>query len=207
MDTNPYDAVIIGGGAAGLSAALVLGRARRRVALIDAGSPRNAPASHMHGYLSRDGMPRPSCSVPVEARPAATASRSSMTSFSASSPASPSTAEAATCSRAAASWWPRGSAMNSRTSPVFESAGDGTCSTARTATAGRSATKPSGCSAPTPRRSSTPSWCASGPRRHLFRPHTRALVGRGRGARRPRHPHRARRARPTRGRGRPPDRR
>src|SRR4051794_25637200 len=57
MDTNPYDVMIIGGGAAGLSAALVLGRARRRVALIDAGSPRNAPASHMHGYLSRDGMP------------------------------------------------------------------------------------------------------------------------------------------------------
>jgi thioredoxin reductase len=49
--------VIVGGGAAGLSAALVLGRARRRVAVIDAGSPRNAPASHMQGYLSRDGMP------------------------------------------------------------------------------------------------------------------------------------------------------
>ena len=49
--------VIVGGGAAGLSAALVLGRARRRVAVIDAGSPRNAPAAHMQGYLSRDGMP------------------------------------------------------------------------------------------------------------------------------------------------------
>jgi len=52
-----YDVVVIGGGAAGLSAALVLGRARRRVAVIDAGSPRNAPATHMQGYLSRDGMP------------------------------------------------------------------------------------------------------------------------------------------------------
>lgn len=52
-----YDVVIIGGGAAGLSAALVLGRALRRVAVVDAGSPRNAPAAHMHGYLSRDGMP------------------------------------------------------------------------------------------------------------------------------------------------------
>ena len=41
----------------GLSAALVLGRARRRVALIDAGAPRNAPAAHMQGFLSRDGMP------------------------------------------------------------------------------------------------------------------------------------------------------
>jgi thioredoxin reductase len=51
-----YDVVIIGGGAAGLSAALVLGRARRRVAVVDAGVPRNAPAAHMQGYLSRDGM-------------------------------------------------------------------------------------------------------------------------------------------------------
>jgi thioredoxin reductase len=51
-----YDVAVVGGGAAGLSAALVLGRARRRVAVIDAGAPRNAPASHMHGFLSRDGM-------------------------------------------------------------------------------------------------------------------------------------------------------
>ena len=48
---------MIGGGAAGLSAALVLGRARRRVVVIDAGSPRNAPAAHMQGFLSRDGTP------------------------------------------------------------------------------------------------------------------------------------------------------
>jgi thioredoxin reductase len=48
---------VVGGGAAGLSAALVLGRARRRVAVIDAGAPRNAPAAHMQGFLSRDGMP------------------------------------------------------------------------------------------------------------------------------------------------------
>lgn len=52
-----YDVVIVGGGAAGLSAALVLGRARRSVAVVDAGSPRNAPAAHMQGFLSRDGMP------------------------------------------------------------------------------------------------------------------------------------------------------
>src|SRR4051794_10651446 len=57
MDTNTYDVVVVGGGAAGLSAALVLGRARRRVAVIDAGAPRNAPAAHMQGFLSRDGMP------------------------------------------------------------------------------------------------------------------------------------------------------
>ena len=57
MDQRTCDVAIVGGGAAGLSAALVLGRARRRVAVIDAGEPRNAPAAHMHGYLSRDGMP------------------------------------------------------------------------------------------------------------------------------------------------------
>ena len=57
MSPPTYDVVIVGGGAAGLSAALVLGRARRRVAVVDAGEPRNAPAEHMHGFLSRDGMP------------------------------------------------------------------------------------------------------------------------------------------------------
>ena len=57
MSATRYDIVVVGGGAAGLSAALVLGRARRRVAVVDAGAPRNAPAAHMHGFLSRDGMP------------------------------------------------------------------------------------------------------------------------------------------------------
>ncbi|GAA2479737.1 NAD(P)/FAD-dependent oxidoreductase [Streptomyces longisporus] len=52
-----YEVIVVGGGAAGLSAALVLGRARRRTLVVDAGEPRNAPAAHMHGYLSRDGMP------------------------------------------------------------------------------------------------------------------------------------------------------
>ena len=57
MEEQIYDVVVVGGGAAGLSAALVLGRARRRVAVIDAGKPRNAPAAHVQGFLSRDGMP------------------------------------------------------------------------------------------------------------------------------------------------------
>ncbi|MBV2152674.1 NAD(P)/FAD-dependent oxidoreductase [Kitasatospora sp. SUK 42] len=57
MTTELHDAVVVGGGAAGLNAALVLGRARRRVAVVDAGEPRNAPAAHMQGFLSRDGMP------------------------------------------------------------------------------------------------------------------------------------------------------
>jgi thioredoxin reductase len=52
---NQYDVVVIGGGAAGLSGALVLSRPRRTVLVVDAGSPRNAPAADLHGYLSRDG--------------------------------------------------------------------------------------------------------------------------------------------------------
>ena len=54
---NSYDVLIVGGGAAGLSAALVLSRARRNVLVVDSGAPRNAPAAHMQGFLSRDGMP------------------------------------------------------------------------------------------------------------------------------------------------------
>lgn len=53
-NTN-YDCVIVGGGAAGLSAALVLGRARRRVLVCDRGNPRNAPAHASHGFFTRDG--------------------------------------------------------------------------------------------------------------------------------------------------------
>ncbi|MCY7288432.1 MAG: NAD(P)/FAD-dependent oxidoreductase [Cryobacterium sp.] len=52
-----HDVIVIGAGAAGLSAALVLARARADVLVIDAGEPRNAPAAHMHGFVSRDGMP------------------------------------------------------------------------------------------------------------------------------------------------------
>jgi thioredoxin reductase len=51
-----WDVVIVGAGPAGLSAALVLGRARRRVLLCDQGTPRNWASKQMHGFLSRDGI-------------------------------------------------------------------------------------------------------------------------------------------------------
>lgn len=50
-----YDVAIVGGGLSGLSAALVLGRARRDVVVIDAGTPRNAPADAAYGFITRDG--------------------------------------------------------------------------------------------------------------------------------------------------------
>ncbi|WP_309102888.1 NAD(P)/FAD-dependent oxidoreductase [Microbacterium sp.] len=54
---NTYDVAVVGGGPAGLSAALSLARARRRVIVLDAGEPRNAVAAHMHGVLGHDGIP------------------------------------------------------------------------------------------------------------------------------------------------------
>ncbi|WP_166246532.1 NAD(P)/FAD-dependent oxidoreductase [Paenibacillus turpanensis] len=56
MDNPLYDVAIIGGGPAGLSAALVLGRARKYVAFIDEGRPRNAVTHEIHGFLTRDGI-------------------------------------------------------------------------------------------------------------------------------------------------------
>lgn len=52
-----YDAIIVGGGPAGLAAALTLGRSRRRVLLLDAGQGRNAPAAAVHNLLAHDGTP------------------------------------------------------------------------------------------------------------------------------------------------------
>ncbi|MEV8507881.1 NAD(P)/FAD-dependent oxidoreductase [Actinoplanes sp. NPDC051475] len=52
-----YDVIVIGGGPAGMSAAVALGRALRTVLLVDAATPRNAPADGIHNYLTRDGIP------------------------------------------------------------------------------------------------------------------------------------------------------
>jgi thioredoxin reductase len=56
MDES-YDVVVVGGGAAGLSGAVALARSRRPVLVVDAGSPRNAPAGYVHNFLTRDGAP------------------------------------------------------------------------------------------------------------------------------------------------------
>jgi thioredoxin reductase len=57
-EENPmeYDVIIVGGGPAGLSAALTLGRARKRTLLCDAGPPRNAAAVHVQNFVTRDGI-------------------------------------------------------------------------------------------------------------------------------------------------------
>lgn len=57
-----FDVIVVGGGPAGLSAALILGRCRRRVLVVDSGHYRNAVSHEMHGFLSRD------CTDPAEFR-------------------------------------------------------------------------------------------------------------------------------------------
>lgn len=57
MTADVFDVAVVGGGPAGLSAALSLARARRRVIVFDAGDPRNGVAEHMHGVLGHDGVP------------------------------------------------------------------------------------------------------------------------------------------------------
>jgi thioredoxin reductase len=56
VDGDAVDVVVVGGGAAGLSGALMLARARRSVLVIDGGAPRNAPAARVHALLGRDGI-------------------------------------------------------------------------------------------------------------------------------------------------------
>ncbi|MGI5190258.1 NAD(P)/FAD-dependent oxidoreductase [Promicromonospora sp. CA-289599] len=57
LPDETVDAVVIGGGAAGLNGALMLARSRRSVVVVDSGTPRNAPAEGVHGLLGLDGTP------------------------------------------------------------------------------------------------------------------------------------------------------
>ncbi|MEU4037998.1 NAD(P)/FAD-dependent oxidoreductase [Streptomyces collinus] len=57
LPRDTVDVVVIGGGAAGLNGALMLARSRRSVVVIDSGTPRNAPAEAMHGFIVLDGTP------------------------------------------------------------------------------------------------------------------------------------------------------
>ncbi|MFB6947538.1 FAD-binding protein, partial [Streptomyces sp. NPDC060286] len=59
LPTETVDVVVIGGGAAGLNGALMLARSRRLVVVIDSGTPRNAPAAAVHGFIVLDGTPPP----------------------------------------------------------------------------------------------------------------------------------------------------
>src|SRR6185503_11154078 len=56
MSEKLFDVIIVGAGPAGLSAAQILGRCRRRVLVCDSGHPRNAASHALHGYLTRDGI-------------------------------------------------------------------------------------------------------------------------------------------------------
>ncbi|WP_182902351.1 NAD(P)/FAD-dependent oxidoreductase [Microbispora sp. H10830] len=57
LPADTVDVVVVGGGAAGLNGALMLARSRRSVVVIDSGTPRNAPAEAMHGFIVLDGTP------------------------------------------------------------------------------------------------------------------------------------------------------
>ena len=156
MEDDTYDVVIVGGGAAGLSAALVLGRARRRVVVIDAGAPRNAPAARMHGFLSRDGMPPAGLLAKGREEVAGYGVeliRDQVLGIGPGFTVRLASARTVTARRILIATGP---ATNCPPFPGSVSGGARTCCTARTATAGRCGTSRSACSAACPAQSSTP---------------------------------------------------
>src|SRR3954469_17662544 len=66
-DSATWDCIVVGAGPAGLNAALVLGRARRRVVVLDDGRPRNYATHEMHGVLGHDGLDPDDVRAPLRA--------------------------------------------------------------------------------------------------------------------------------------------
>ncbi len=145
--TEPLDCIVVGGGAAGLSAALVLGRARRRTLVVDAGRPSNAVAHGIGGLLGQDG--RPPADLYAAGAPSWRRTRPSRCATARSSTAAPCEAgfvlELADGRREVG---PAGAARHRHglpatpSCPASRSGGAARCSTARSATDGRSAERP-----------------------------------------------------------------
>ena len=211
VDGQTADVVVIGGGAAGLSGALMLARARRSVVVIDAGAPRNAPAEGVHGLLARDGTPPGRAAGagpgggPAVRRPGrgrrgrrGRPRRRRVRRDAGRRPIGPG---------AAAAGDHRPGRRAARRGRACASGGAATCCTARTATAGRSATGPSACSRAGRCRCTRRCCSGSGPPTSPSSPTPlpAPTAGAGRAARGARHQGRRRRGGRGRGRRRPAD--
>src|SRR5215217_2087950 len=146
QDSVRYDVVVVGGGAAGLSGALTLGRARRSVLVVDGGEPRNAPASGVHGFLTRDGV-NPSALLEAGQEEVRCYGADLLDGRVASAERVEDgfgvTSTTAVGSAPGGCSSPRGSSTSCRTCRESESAGGVTYCIARTVTGGRSVTRPS----------------------------------------------------------------